>query len=211
MSNEDEKEYKIFSTFTGAGGLDIGFHGDFDFLGEHFKKLNFKTSVAMDLNKDACDTVEKDEKYFKGKSVCTDIIESDPKDYDGEYDVLLGGFPCFLAETKIYTSKGYKKITDISVGDLVITHKNRFRRVTHRMEDKKDEIFDIKAQGSKLINTTGNHPFYVRTKDNEIPVWIEAKDLNKDHYLASPLLADNIPLTFSAKKTFGRNASTNLT
>jgi len=24
--------FKIFSTFTGAGGLDIGFHGDFHFL-----------------------------------------------------------------------------------------------------------------------------------------------------------------------------------
>jgi DNA (cytosine-5)-methyltransferase 1 len=26
--------YKIISTFTGAGGLDIGFHGDFEYLGD---------------------------------------------------------------------------------------------------------------------------------------------------------------------------------
>jgi DNA (cytosine-5)-methyltransferase 1 len=88
--------FKIFSTFTGAGGLDIGFHGDFNFLGTHYPKLNFKTTKALELNKQACETLQNDNKYFKD----TDVIEGDitkinPKDFKNEnYDVLLGGFPC---------------------------------------------------------------------------------------------------------------------
>lgn len=88
--------FKIFSTFTGAGGLDIGFHGDFDFLNTHYPKLKFKTLKALEINKQACETLENDNKYFKD----TDVIEGDitkinPKDFKNEnYDVLLGGFPC---------------------------------------------------------------------------------------------------------------------
>jgi len=37
--------FKIFSTFTGAGGLDIGFHGDFNFLDTYYPKLNFTTNL----------------------------------------------------------------------------------------------------------------------------------------------------------------------
>jgi len=88
--------FKIFSTFTGAGGLDIGFHGDFDFLNTYYPKLNFKTLKALELNKQACETLKNDTKYFKD----TDVIEGDitkinPNDFKNEsYDVLLGGFPC---------------------------------------------------------------------------------------------------------------------
>ena len=56
--------YKIISTFTGAGGLDIGFHGDFNFLSRNFPKLKFHTKVSLDINADSCVTIEEDNKYF---------------------------------------------------------------------------------------------------------------------------------------------------
>lgn len=88
--------YKIISTFTGAGGLDIGFHGDFSFLGKKFEKLNFETIYALDINKDACNTLENDNKYFnKTKVLNQNIIEFDYTQIPNEnFDVLLGGFPC---------------------------------------------------------------------------------------------------------------------
>ena len=84
------------STFTGAGGLDIGFHGDFDFLGNYFKKLKFHTEVSLDINSDACKTIESDNKYFQNTTVLNkNIIEFDYKEIENKnYDVLLGGFPC---------------------------------------------------------------------------------------------------------------------
>lgn len=89
-------EFKIFSTFTGGGGLDIGFHGGFDFLGKNYKKLPFITKVAIDLSSHACETL-RNSNYFKEANtiVCTDITKHDPTQYkSGDYDVLLGGFPC---------------------------------------------------------------------------------------------------------------------
>ena len=88
--------YKIISTFTGAGGLDIGFHGDFEYLDTFFPRLKFDTKVAIDINKDACKTLENDNKYFKNTQVLNEnIIDFDYKKISNEnFDVLLGGFPC---------------------------------------------------------------------------------------------------------------------
>ena len=88
--------FKIFSTFTGAGGLDIGFHGDFHFLENYYPKLNFKTIKALELNKQACETLEADNKYFADTDILNkDITKVNPNDFkDENYDVLLGGFPC---------------------------------------------------------------------------------------------------------------------
>ena len=70
--------YKIISTFTGAGGLDIGFHGDFEYLGDQYKKLKFYTDIASDINRDACNTLEADNKYFNNTKVLhEDILQFD--------------------------------------------------------------------------------------------------------------------------------------
>jgi len=88
--------FKIFSTFTGAGGLDIGFHGGFTFLGKNYPKLNFTTTKALEINPHACETLKHDNKYFKDTEVLNeDITKVNPNDFkDEDYDVLLGGFPC---------------------------------------------------------------------------------------------------------------------
>lgn len=88
--------FKVFSTFTGAGGLDIGFHGDFNFLGKFYPRLNFTTVKALEINQQACDTLKNNNKYFADTDVINeDITKINPKDFkDENYDVLLGGFPC---------------------------------------------------------------------------------------------------------------------
>lgn len=88
--------FKIFSTFTGAGGLDIGFHGDFHFLDTYYPKLHFKTTKAIELNPQACETLNHNQKYFKDTVVINaDITKIEPNNFkDEHYDVLLGGFPC---------------------------------------------------------------------------------------------------------------------
>ena len=88
--------YKIISTFTGAGGLDIGFHGNFELLNTNYPRLKFDTKISLDINSDACNTIEQDTKYFKNTKVYNEnIIEYDYKQIpNDDYDVLLGGFPC---------------------------------------------------------------------------------------------------------------------
>lgn len=88
--------YKIISTFTGAGGLDVGFHGGFTFSGKSFPKLNFETLISLDINEDSCKTIEHNKQYFTNTKVLNENIIS--YDYtkipNHQYDVLLGGFPC---------------------------------------------------------------------------------------------------------------------
>ena len=89
-------KYKIFSTFTGAGGLDIGFHGDFYFLKNYYPRMDFQTVKALEIDKHSCETLKSDNKYFLNTDVILgDITKVNPEQFKKEkYDVLLGGFPC---------------------------------------------------------------------------------------------------------------------
>jgi len=88
--------FKIFSTFTGAGGLDIGFKGGFKLFGKRYKKLLFETVYAIEYNKEACQTLKRNKKYFKNtKIINKDITKVNEKEFNKEeFDLLLGGFPC---------------------------------------------------------------------------------------------------------------------
>lgn len=113
-------------------------------------------------------------------------------------DLWCFGFPCFMANTLVHTNEGLKAIKDIKMGDYVITHKNRMRKVIQTMNREVDTICAIHAYGVDIIPTTPNHPFWVRDKYFEYssrkrkrvfsePHWVEAKDLTKDHYLSIPV------------------------
>ena len=159
-----QKMYKIFSTFTGGGGLDIGFHGDFYFLDKYFPKLKFETKIAIDINKDACETVKFNKKYFPDtKVINADITKINPEDFKNkEYDVLLGGFPCVtfsivgkragikddkngklyesfakfveVLKPKIFVAENVKGILSANKGEAIKIIKNRFEMDGYRLK-----------------------------------------------------------------------------
>jgi len=87
--------FKVISMFSGAGGLDMGFHNK-----------GFRILWANDFAKDACDTYDKWANYNedgtrKKEEDCTIIECGDITKLDLttvlpgiEVDVILGGFPC---------------------------------------------------------------------------------------------------------------------
>ena len=82
-------EWTVASLFSGCGGLDLGFTGDFSFLGTKYGKLPFKIVWANELNIAACKTYE----HNLGSIIQGDInekIDLLPK----SVDVVIGGFPC---------------------------------------------------------------------------------------------------------------------
>lgn len=96
---------------------------------------------------------------------------------------------CFISpKVSVYTSEGCKKITDVKVGDLVLTHKGRFRKVLSRIHDlplekrkNKELLVDIvlKDSNSKYNSNktfkqtvTARHSFLVNNK------WVEAQCLS---------------------------------
>lgn len=104
-------------------------------------------------------------------------------------DIWTFGFPCFIGYTVINTNTGYKQIKDVEEGNLVLTHKNRYRKVLKTMQRETKETYHIKASGIEEIVTTSEHPFYVVSKDNinKEPVWVKAKELSTNYYLLTPV------------------------
>src|ERR1035437_10176323 len=82
-----QKRFSVVSMFSGCGGMDLGFHGDFTFLGRKYDPLPFDVIWANELNPAACRT------YRKNLGVeikCEDVwaaIDSIPQ----QTDILIGG------------------------------------------------------------------------------------------------------------------------
>ena len=80
----------------------------------------------------------------------------------GKPDVVIGGSPCFPAGTMVTTLDGNVGIEDVREGDLVLTHRGRFRRVLSTGSRVADTI-TLHGRGTAGIECTPNHPFYAAT------------------------------------------------
>ena len=94
---------------------------------------------------------------------CGDVTVADFTQYQG-FDLLIGGSPCFTADTLVMTSDGLKEISNISVGDKVLTHTNSYKEVTNVINQGKKDIVEVYTMNADKIETTTNHLFYVRKK-----------------------------------------------
>lgn len=76
-------------------------------------------------------------------------------------DLLLKDPPCFLPGAPVVTAGGVKKIMEVVVGDLVLTHNGRWRRVTNVHTRKyTGDLFIHKIGGLyKPVVSTAEHPF----------------------------------------------------
>lgn len=110
-------------------------------------------------------------------------------------DLVLSGTPCFPAGALVLREDGFVPIEEIKVGDMVMTHKGRLRRVL-ATGSKLSETIMLKGQGSVGIECTPNHPFYSvhkqwpHTAGNPSnksivsePEWVEAKDMKSKFWL----------------------------
>jgi DNA (cytosine-5)-methyltransferase 1 len=82
--------YTVVSLFSGCGGMDLGFRGNFSVLGKHYDPLPFRVVWANDINEAACKTYRKNlEDVILGGDVWQ-LLEKLPR----RADVVIGGFPC---------------------------------------------------------------------------------------------------------------------
>ena len=85
-------------------------------------------------------------------------------------------FNCLVAGTEIQTFNGPKNIEDIQIGDMVLTHANRYRPATDIMTRMAEELIEIKTENRNL-KITPNHP--VLTLRNNIYEWVPAGELEE--------------------------------
>lgn len=105
-----------------------------------------------------------------------------------EFDAIHASPPCFAAGTPVLTQQGSVSIEDVAVGDMVWTHRNRWRPVVGTMSRESDLV----RVGP--ITATAEHRFYARiptsskSQHNHLgaPGWVEAKS-TQGSFLSSPL------------------------
>jgi len=97
---------------------------------------------------------------------------------------------CFPAGTQVWTRQGPKPIEQIEVGEEVLTHRNRFRPVTHTMSRQIEEpLRSLKLWylGDQTIYTTKEHRFLAY--DGTRVEWVTAQELTPSHYVRVGRLA----------------------
>lgn len=133
------------------------------------------------------------------------LARTDPSRYPST-DLAWFSPECFPAGTTILTRRGVLPIEQVMVGDEVFTHKLRWRPVTNVMSKRSDTVV-VSGYGHSRLETTAEHPFYVRDskpsyatrrgvgrngKAYRVPRqygeagWVKAGDLRKNHYWSSP-------------------------
>src|SRR6266516_2886357 len=109
-------------------------------------------------------------------------------------------YNCMPPDQEVLTADGYRPISQIKVGDHVVTHRNRLRPVVHKFErETEEELYTIRSRKVDYddLRVTGDHKVYVvrsewvnnkhKSRDElrlqHEPDWIPAKDIKPGDYV----------------------------
>lgn len=145
------KKLRVLEFFSGIGAT----HVAFDMLKEQLD-IDFEFVDAIEIDPVPMSMYNA---MFGTNHSTQDVTKWDKsvEELGGDIDIIQHSSPCFVAGTLVLTSRGYIPIEDVQVGDLVLTHKNRWKKVL-RTGSKESETYILK--GNVSIETTANHPFY---------------------------------------------------
>lgn len=88
------KPLKIVSLFSGCGGLDLGFTGNFNFRDRHFEKTKFRIEYSNDIDPAAEYVYNANKSFFNNHELHKEDIKDVDFDKIPDFDFLLAGFPC---------------------------------------------------------------------------------------------------------------------
>lgn len=119
-------------------------------------------------------------------------------------DVIAGGSPCFPAGTLVLAEGGYVPIEVVKEGDLVCTHRGRWRKV-EAVGSKEAPTVELRGGHYGLV-CTPEHPFYARTAESveavqkgegeraeNAPTWMAASDM-EGNYFGAVRKIDGLPI-----------------
>lgn len=108
---------------------------------------------------------------------------------------------CFEKGTAIETDGLPKNIEDITIGDMVLTHQSRYKKVTNVMS-REDTIFEVKIDKLPLMYVTAEHPFLTKRG------WVKLRDLKpKDDFIEIGMRRDDtrdMIITFNGQEENGK-------
>jgi len=193
-----EKPIRLIELFAGYGSQAMALErlgADF----EHYRVVEFDEAAIKSYN--AVHGTD-----FPPMDVCKvhaedlGIAERDKFTY-----LLTYSFPCFTADTMVLTNDGFKKISDVVVGDKVLAHNRKYEKVVRSEKTGHKKIFSVKTMATEELLCTENHKFYVRKMFRDWhrkspmyqkrqfadPAWVECKDLDKNCYIGYAINQNN--------------------
>ena len=106
-------------------------------------------------------------------------------------------FYCFGGDTLIYTERGQRRISDIRVGDLVLSHACRWRKVNKVYErEYEGSMLEIKSYGEfkRPLVCTPNHPVRVLNPAEQTYQWVAAFEVKSGDFMVMPRLKTGPPV-----------------
>lgn len=179
----DEMEL-IVDNFAGGGGASTGI------------ALALGREVDIAINHDPDAIAMHTVNHPHTRHYCESVWDVDPLEVTQGRPVGLGWFSpdCFPAGTVILTAQGYRPIEEIKVGDLVFTHRLRWRCVTDVHRSRRP-LVSIKGAGHPGLVVSPEHPFLIRERsyrwNNDLrrdvpslsePEWLPASQFTSGEY-----------------------------
>jgi site-specific DNA-cytosine methylase len=211
-----EKPIKVGHLFCGIGGLAKGFNranarvgnlqGKFICLGgidsdpaaiKDFRRLAGVEGTVLDLfSRDQYIAFHGHEPPVGWRAAVPDDIRAAHQNQDP--DIVTLSSPCLPADGLVITSEGERQIATISRGDLVLTHKGRFRRVTEVGKHwHSGKLYGFRLNGTVDFQWfTDEHPLWVRKVSRPggrkrrlgEPSFIPAKKVRIGHRIGFPII-----------------------
>lgn len=104
-------------------------------------------------------------------------------------------FECFPPDTLVLTSRGAAPIADIRVGDMVLTHRGRWRPVTQTMQRAYvGPLVTLETFGGQPLRCTPEHPVLLADWRQQTYRWTPAQNVQEGDYVCFPHHAPGLPL-----------------
>lgn len=148
--------------------------------------------------------------FVNGAKLLGRIPQRDGRGMKGTHPLKLEMDECFPADTLVLTSHGYKAIAEITAGELVWTHRNRWRRVVKVFDRGFQDMVQVRGQGHPGLVCSASHKFWVseeqvvlvlstdvngrpsrkRSRVVSEPTFVPANDLRQGFFWATPSRLD---------------------
>lgn len=181
----------VVDNFAGGGGASTGI------------EAAIGRPVDIAINHDAEAIAMHEANHPETRHFTEDVWNVDPVEACGGRPVGLAWFSpdcCFPAGTMVLTQHGYAPIENLCVGDLVLTHRQRWRRVTQTHQSTKP-LLEIRGHGHHGLRVSSEHPIYARRRQGrhrgytlESPQWVPASAMGKGWYWSTPTEVEALPI-----------------
>lgn len=205
MQYTKDNPLRLFEVCAGYGSQALALKR----LQEHYPDFAFKLVGWCDFDPESNQPIDKQPAVIAHNALHPEGIGHNYGDLTKmdwtqvpDFDLLTYSTPCLTEDSLILTNQGYKQLSDIVEGDVVLTKSNTFHPILKKFDNGIHQTCYIHGTAFDEIHCTLNHKFWARVKFRKghkgirtfkEPEFVQAKDLTRNHYLGFPVNNESVP------------------